>query len=212
MSRVPLVKIVRGLLLVAGSAGLIAGCGGGSSGGASTTPTSLPPIPTATVTVTPSPTTATGSPSPSPTHPAASAADCTTGQLRLSLGMSQGATGSFYQNVVLTNTSSAPCTLLGFPGVSYVDSSGNQLGQAAVHNGSVGHRVTLAGGGSAYAVLQQPDPGVFSPPQCQEVTAARLKVFPPNQFGALLVHDHTHICTTARGESRITTEMVGTGG
>src|SRR5713226_6886180 len=41
-----------------------------------------------------------------------------------------GAAGSIYYELELSNTSSHACTLFGFPGVSAIDAHGHQLGSA----------------------------------------------------------------------------------
>jgi hypothetical protein len=165
------------------------------------------------VTITQTPT-ATPTPSPSPTasQSQAAAAACTSRQLKLSLGTGQGTAGKTYQPVVFTNTASKPCTLFGYPGVSFVDANGNQLGKAAAHDTGSKQLVTLAPqGGTASALLGVPDPGVFSPANCQQLTASKLKVYPPNQTHALLVSDPAMICTKA-GRSTIRPVVPGSTG
>jgi hypothetical protein len=192
----------------------VAACGGGSSGPGSTPPATTSPVATQTVVITqtPTPSHAT-SPTSTPSTPVLSAPACTTGELKLSLGSGQGTAGSTYQPVIFTNTSSKSCSLYGYPGVSFVDSSGTQLGKPAARS-NVPHfsAVTLAARGAASALLQLPDPGVFSPGACNEVTADRLKVYPPNQLKALLVSDHAQICTTKRGRTIIGPVHSGTDG
>jgi len=203
--------------VIAVSAGIaavvvLAGCSNGSSGGNSATP----PAPTATVTVTatPSPSTSsTASPtaSASPSAPAAPA--CRTTHLKLSLGGGQGAAGSTYQPIVFTNTGSKTCSLFGYPGVSFLDASGNQLGVPAAHQSGSDQVVNLAGnGGTASALLRLPDPGVFSPANCRQATASQLKVYPPNQTSSLVVADPAMICTTKHGRSSVRPVVAGESG
>ncbi|HST25361.1 MAG TPA: DUF4232 domain-containing protein [Gaiellaceae bacterium] len=99
-----------------------------------------------------------------------------------------GAAGSIYYQLRLTNLSGRTCTLFGYPGVSAVDLAGHQLGSAARRNPA--HRpqhVTLAPGATANVVLQVAEAGNFPPSTCRQVTAAGLRVYPPNQTAAKIV-------------------------
>jgi hypothetical protein len=192
----------------------VAGCSSSSSGGSPPAGTSTTPAPTSTVTVSaaPSPSTspsASGSATPTPV---AAAPGCTTRHLKLSLGQGQGAAGSTYQPIVFTNIGSKPCSLVGYPGVSFVDSGGHQLGKPSSHQHVAAHPVDVPAGGSASALLQLPDPGVFSPANCEQTTASELKVYPPNQTAALQVADQAMVCTTATGRTSVRPVVAGSSG
>jgi len=106
---------------------------------------------------------------------------CTTSGLDVWLDtQGNGTAGTTYFNLEFTNLSGSTCTLSGFPGVSATDLNGNQLGSAAVRSGTP-QSVTLANGATTIAVLGIRDAGAFSQSQCGLVTAAGLRVFPPNQ-------------------------------
>ena len=93
-----------------------------------------------------------------------------------------GAAGSIYYTLELTNLSGHTCTLRGFPGVSAVNLTGKGLGTAAARDHTTtATKVTLAKGQSATAVLRIVQVGVFTPSTCNKVTAAGLRVYPPNQ-------------------------------
>ena len=99
-----------------------------------------------------------------------------------------GAAGSTYYNLELTNLSGRTCTVFGYPGVSAVTLGGRQLGSAAsrdpVHAPST---VALASGASAAVVLRIVDAGNFPRAACSPTTAAGLRVYPPNQRVAKIV-------------------------
>jgi hypothetical protein len=176
-----------------------AGCGGGSSGGTpSSQPVTVPPV-SKTPSASPTPTSA--SPSPTATTPAPPA-PCLTSQLSLSLGQSQGAAGTFYQPIVLTNTGRT-CTLFAYPGVSFVDSGGNQLGDSAERDPGKRATVTLHNGSQASALLRIPNAGNFPPSRCHPATSTSLKVYPPGQHDPLTVKDSQQICTTKAGRAGI---------
>lgn len=99
-----------------------------------------------------------------------------------------GTLGSVYYNLELTNLSGHKCTLVGYPGVSAVNLAGHQLGSAAAHDTTKApHLVTLARGATAIAVLRIVDAGNFTNSACHEVTAAGLRVYPPNQTKSKIV-------------------------
>jgi hypothetical protein len=93
-----------------------------------------------------------------------------------------GAAGSTYYKLRFTNLSAHRCSLTGYPGVSAVDLVGRQVGAAAGRNPqTVPRRVTVGPGRTASAVLQITDTGVYTRTRCRPVTAAGLRVYPPNQ-------------------------------
>jgi hypothetical protein len=99
-----------------------------------------------------------------------------------------GAAGSSYYQLKLTNLSGHACTVFGYPGVSAVDLRGHQLGRAASRNPAhQPHRVTLANGATATATVQIVEAGNYPPATCRQVTAAGLRVYPPNQRAAKIV-------------------------
>ena len=90
----------------------------------------------------PPPTTPTAAPTSS-----AGIANCATSELKGSLGPEEGAAGSTYAPLVLTNAGTRTCEVRGFPGVSYVaGADGHQVGPAAAMNGPRGGEVVLKPG------------------------------------------------------------------
>jgi hypothetical protein len=93
----------------------------------------------------------------------------------------QGAAGTIYYKLNFTNLSGSTCTLFGYPGVSGINLGGTQLGSAATRVGATPHTVTLATGATAFAQVGIVQAGIFPSSQCGPVTAAGLRVYPPNQ-------------------------------
>ena len=93
----------------------------------------------------------------------------------------QGAAGTIFYKLNFTNLSGSTCTLFGYPGVSGTNLVGTQLGSPAVREIVTPHTVTLANGATAFAQVGIVQPGLFPPSKCGPVTAAGLRVFPPNQ-------------------------------
>ena len=104
-----------------------------------------------------------------------------------------GAAGSSYYKLELTNLSGSACTVSGFPGISAVGIGGGQLGSAARRegsgsgSGSGSASVVLANGASAVATLRIVVAGNFPASRCGPVTAAGLRVYPPGQKTAKTV-------------------------
>jgi len=127
-----------------------------------------------------------GPAAPATSAPAsAGAAGCASAGLTAKVDTAQagGAAGSTYVPIDFTNTSGSPCTLFGYPGVSFVTGpTGGQLGEAASRNpAATATTVTLAPGGVAHATLQVAEAGNYSASACTPVTAHWLRIIPPNQ-------------------------------
>jgi hypothetical protein len=107
------------------------------------------------------------------------------------------AAGSTYYPLNLTNTSASPCTLFGYPGVSFVTGpSGSQIGEPASRNPAVTPAtVTLAPGAVGHVTLQVVDALNYSKSACQPVTGHWLRVFPPGQYTALYVKFSALTCS-----------------
>jgi hypothetical protein len=130
---------------------------------------------------------------------------CNTSQLSGELGPSNAGAGQVYNPLVVKNTSTTTCEVRGFPGVSLLDGSGNQLGDPATREGNEGAAVVLKPGESASASLHTTNEGVG--PTCT-APAAQIKVFPPNQTQALTIS----ATYTACGGFSVTTLVAGTNG
>ncbi|SNQ48102.1 conserved hypothetical protein [Frankia canadensis] len=127
---------------------------------------------------------------PTPSEAGAVAPDgglCPTSRLTVRSADAEGAAGSTYEKLVLTNTGSATCLLRGFPGVSYVDAAGRQVGAPAVRTGPAGASARLAPGASATATLRTVHPGLQE--GCEQTSqttpVAALRIYPPANTTAL---------------------------
>jgi hypothetical protein len=119
-----------------------------------------------------------------------------------------GAAGSIYYSLELTNLWGRPCTLAGYPGVSAVDLRRRQLGSAASRNPArPPHVVTLAPGASATSVLQVAQALNFPRSACRPTEAAGLRVYPPNQRTARIVPFPFRACSRV-GPVYLTTQAV----
>jgi Protein of unknown function (DUF4232) len=112
----------------------------------------------------------------------AAAPSCRTSGLVVWIDTSgNGAAGSVFYRLELTNQSGHACSLVGYPGVSAVDLRGRQLGSAAGRSPSARRVVTLRNGATASAQLQIAQVLNYPKSVCRPVAAAELRVYPPNQ-------------------------------
>jgi hypothetical protein len=118
-----------------------------------------------------------------PAMPAAAPA-CTGGHTQVWVGLpGDGTAGTTFYQLEFSNIGPAPCTMLGFPGVSMIRANGHQAGLGARRTGTA-HRVTLAPGATAHAILGVTDAGAVCSHPARTVT---VRVFPPGQRRAQFV-------------------------
>ena len=111
---------------------------------------------------------------------------CNASQLSGAASPEQGAAGHTIVSLTLTNKGSAPCTLNGYAGVSFVDASGATVGAPASREGAGAGAVTLQPGSSASAGLSITQPGVIGQ-VCNPHDITGLRVYPPGSHESLVV-------------------------
>jgi hypothetical protein len=159
---------------------------------ATTTPAETTPAESETPMQTPDTTSAAPTTS-APAGPTACAAADLTGKLDDSGG---GAAGSVYMKLIVTNSSTATCTIDGYPDVFMVgDNNGTQLGPVSKRNTAAPSKgaITLAPGKTATAVLQYTQAGNY--PDCKQVPANGFRVFPPSATDALYIAHPLTACS-----------------
>lgn len=107
-----------------------------------------------------------------------------------------GAAGSIYMKLIVKNTSTAACTIDGYPDVFLVgDNNGTQLGPVSNRNTGAPSTgaITLAPGKTAAAVLQYTQAGNY--PDCKQVPANGFRVFPPSATDALYIAHPVTACS-----------------
>jgi hypothetical protein len=141
-------------------------------------------------------------------RPAATPA-CQTGGLVTWLNLpGDGAAGSIVYTLEFTNLSGHRCTLHGFPGVSAINLRGRQVGKPAVRvSFGKAKTITLKNGAGAEALLKVAESGNFPPATCGPVTAAGLRVFPPNQKTSRTIPFPFGMCS--KGSSNLSIRAVG---
>lgn len=120
---------------------------------------------------------------------AARAPRCATSGLVIWLTRDGVAAGSVFYTLNFTNLSGHACRLDGHPGVSAVTLLGRQVGRPAGWTPPAPHSIRLARGATAYALVQYSDVIVSGsgPEPCHAVTAAGLRVYPPDQTRSRIV-------------------------
>jgi Protein of unknown function (DUF4232) len=179
-------------VVLASACGLLAACGTTPGPGAA-------PTKTVTVEASPAAPAATTQPAASAPAPPAGPPTCLANGLQASLGAGQGAAGTYYQVLDLTNTSAATCSLYGYPGVSFVTGvGGSTVGAPANHN-PVDPRtlVTLAPGGQANALIVLHAAGAYPPSDCQMTNVSWLRIYPPGDYGSVYVQYPEQYCANA---------------
>jgi hypothetical protein len=122
--------------------------------------------------------------------------NCATSALKVSLGPANGTAGTTFYPLRFVNKGTTTCTLRGYPGVSAVTSSGEQIGKSASRISSKFATVALAPGKQQSSSVGIVDTGNFSPATCKPVTAAGLKIFPPNQSRAVTLKKNFSTCSS----------------
>jgi hypothetical protein len=131
-----------------------------------------------------------------PAAPAPFIQRCTANDLAVwvNADSANGAAGTIFYHLDVTNTGHRTCYLFGWPSVSATNSFGHQLGAGARRVPNVPARiVNVRPGGTAHAVLGYVDVQVS--PACHPTTATFLKVSPPNSFGSRNAFFPLPVCT-----------------
>lgn len=123
---------------------------------------------------------------------------CAAVNLTFATGQPDGAAGSVYQPVLLTNKGTTTCTLDGFPGVSFVaGDDGHQVGNAADKDESKpATTVTLAPGAGAQFVVRIARAGNYDSATCQPTAARGLRIYTPGETHSAFLPMDVQACTT----------------
>jgi len=161
-------------------AALLAGCGSHSAASTTTAPTTTA-APTNTAALTTTSTTV----APTTTI-VVTAKTCVPAQLTVIAGDSNGAAGHQGRVYQLQNSSSAPCTLFGYPGLALLNGSSAQLPTTVVRQpGFAELTVGLPPGASAYFTASWPDATGYAGASCP--TSASLEITPPDDTTQVVV-------------------------
>lgn len=126
---------------------------------------------------------------------AAHTAACNYSAIHIAAEVSNGAAGSRYITLTYTNTGAAPCSLVGWPSVSYVDGSGQPIGAPAAPAAEwTSSGEIVAPGSSAQATLREARANLYGD-ACQAVTAAGYRVGIPGTDQSLVLALPAEACS-----------------
>lgn len=113
---------------------------------------------------------------------------CGASTLTLSLGQGDTSMSQTHLPLHFVNRGSAPCVIVGFPGVSYVTGdNGQQVGPPAQRDGAVGKPITLAPGQTATTIVDSVTVGVFDANVCQPTAVRGFRVYAPDDRASMFV-------------------------
>jgi Protein of unknown function (DUF4232) len=148
--------------------------------------------------------------SPSPSSTSIVAGGCATSQLTVVLGPSNGTAGAIYYRVQFTNKTAAPCTLYGFPGVSFgAGTDEHQVGSPASRTQQTPATITVMPSATVSALLRVTDSGVYG---CTRVQVNELRVYPPGDTESVLVPYSGMACTSDVQQLTVGTIVTGSSG
>jgi hypothetical protein len=120
---------------------------------------------------------------------------CLSSHLRAEFAGLSAASGRVYRNVRFVNHG-PPCTLRGWPALSFLGASGAPLSlRAPIRVNESVRTVTLADGGYAYFTFKYINKGFCSP----RVTVSAMRLTPPGDRHPLVVHRTFSVCTPNPG-------------
>jgi len=132
-------------------------------------------------------------PAPAPGTPALCKASGLTATTDSSGG---GAAGSVYMQLLLTNSGSESCMLVGFAGVSLTaGADGAPIGAAAARDTTPATEVLLEPGQAGAATLRYTQARNY--PDCTVVPAAGFRIYPPEDTASLFIAQPRDACSNA---------------
>jgi hypothetical protein len=146
------------------------------------------------------------------TAEAAPVPSCGLRALRVVDAGTEGAAGTIYHLLRFTNVTRTTCSLRGYPGVSFTDARGRQIGLSATRDTALPvTRVVLRPGASAHAAVGIPQAENFPPATCRARTSTYVRVYPPNAYASRLLPLRTSVCTTTSGRVHVQAVVAGPG-
>jgi hypothetical protein len=134
------------------------------------------------------------------TTPPVTGTTCRTANLTVTLSAPNGAAGQVGLEIGFRNDGTTPCTMTGYPGVSFLDAAGHQIGVPAVRNPGVDYAtVSVAPGETVYSLLQLTNPSMTN---CPVSAPAKVRVFPPNETADVrIAANGLKLCATSASAS-----------
>ena len=198
------VVLASGLL----AAGLMAACGTPSSSNTATSSSATDTTTSASTSSSAPATTSSGATAQS----GSGTPNCTTADLKITLGQGDAGAGHVYTPIVFTNTSNHSCVIQAYPGVSYVTGADDhQVGDPADRTPGNASAVTLASGEAASAALDRVNVDNFDQAQCQPSPVSGLRVYPPNDTTSFVITGSFRACTKHMSQPQMNVKPVQKG-
>ncbi|WP_052443332.1 DUF4232 domain-containing protein [Streptacidiphilus neutrinimicus] len=118
---------------------------------------------------------------------------CTADQLAPRLGGGDAGAGQIHIYLVVTNHSSTPCHVTGYPGLSLLDASGRQIGVPATYVHQPYTPVVLAPGASASDTIHTVNRQTNNPSECLP-SSTSLRIYPPGSRASLVFPGQVTVC------------------
>jgi hypothetical protein len=164
--------VVAAALVVA-----LGACHGGSKSASPSTSSST----TSTSTTAPIVSTTTAASTTTPvasTTTVSSVPRCRSANLRITASAPDGAAGTEYFELQYRNAGTAACEMTGYPGVSFLDATGKQIGVPARRSGKSYTSVVDPVGGTVSSQVAAGNPSVR---MCPAASTHTVRVYPPNE-------------------------------
>jgi uncharacterized protein DUF4232 len=137
---------------------------------------------------------------------------CATRDLKVTVGVAQGAAGSVYQVIDFTNIGTASCSLYGYPGIALAGGSPvTQIGAAASRSPQAAPAlVSLAPGAVANTLLRITQAQNYPTSKCSPMASTYLQIYPPNQTTPIYLGYKSTGCS-ARSVNLLTVSVMQSG-
>ena len=117
---------------------------------------------------------------------------CDSSGTSIGLDYDGGAAGSVYYLLTVTNIGTGPCQLVGYPDITALGSSGEQIGMPAQGDGSL-EPITLTPGQVATATVQVTNPDIVC--AHEQAKSSQVRVTLPEARDSVVVDANLRVCT-----------------
>lgn len=126
------------------------------------------------------------------------ASECTRADLSAKYQGGDAAMSHVYGRIVLRNTSSEPCWVKGYGGLSYVGGgNGTQVGAAADRTASPTPKTVLEPGDKVRSAIVETSTGPYSKSQCRPTAVDGFRVYVPDETRSIFIAHPTMGCANA---------------
>ncbi len=128
---------------------------------------------------------------------------CVRSDLDVRAGLAEGAAGSTFRRINFVNTGERPCTLRGWPTITFHRAAGDRIGKPSSRTPSRHPLVTIPAGGRAHANVRVPNPGNFTPSDCRARRAHEIWVTPPHRRFTVPLAWTIDVCSKPAGRTSV---------